>query len=101
MAIEVVIFQLQSTVTRADFLQAVEDTTTLLKTQEGFLGRTVSQDENGQWLDILSWKSIKDAKAATSLFQTEPAGKRFSSYLDLQHIQVFYTEVAAEATGQA
>lgn len=96
MAIEVVIFRLQPTVTRADFLAAVDETTALLKTQNGFISRTVSLAESGEWLDILSWKSIEAAKAATIVFQTEPAGKRFSDYLDPQQIQVFYTESVVE-----
>jgi hypothetical protein len=92
MAIEVVIFRLQSAVTRADFLAAVEETTALLKTQDGFIRRTMSLAESGEWLDILSWKSVEAAKAATTLFQTDPAGKRFSECLDPQQIQVFFTE---------
>ena len=100
MAIEVVLLRLLPTVTRADFLAAVDETTALLKTQDGFLRRAVSQAESGEWLDILSWESIDAAKAATAVFQTDPAGKRFSDYLDLQHIQVFYTEVVAEAAGR-
>ena len=92
MAIEVVIFHLHPTVTRADFLEAVDETTALLKTQDGFISRTVSFAESGEWLDILSWESIEAAKTAATVFQTDPAGKRFSDYLDLQQIQVFYTE---------
>src|ERR1700730_14713894 len=101
MAIEVVIFHVQPTVTRADFLAAVAETTALLKTQDGFISRTVSLAESGEWLDILSWESIEAAKAATAVFQTDPAGKRFSGYLDIQHIQVFYTESVVEVTGRA
>jgi hypothetical protein len=101
MAIEVVIFRLQPTVTRADFLAVVDETTALLKTQDGFRSRTVSQAESGEWLDILSWESVEAAKAAATVFQTDPAGKRFSEFLDPQQIQVFYTEVVAEVTGQA
>jgi hypothetical protein len=101
MAIEVVIFQVRPTVARADFLQAVEETTALLKTQEGFLSRTVSQAESGEWLDILSWESIDAAKSAAAVFQTDPAGKRLSDYLNGEHFQVFYTNVVAEGTGRA
>lgn len=101
MAIEVVIFQIRPTVARADFLQVVEETTALLKTQEGFLSRTVSQAESGEWFDILSWESIEAAKAAVAVFQTDPAGKRFSDYLDGEHFQVFFTDVIANSAGRA
>ncbi|QBD75407.1 hypothetical protein EPA93_05075 [Ktedonosporobacter rubrisoli] len=98
MAIEIVIFRLQEEVTRADFLAAVDETTALLKTQTGFLSRTVSQAESGEWIDILTWESIEAAKAAAAVFQTDAAGKRFSAYLDPQLIQVFYTEAVVEAS---
>jgi hypothetical protein len=32
----------------------------------------MSLAESGEWLDILSWKSVEAAKAATTLFQAEP-----------------------------
>jgi hypothetical protein len=101
MAIEIVIFRLQQGVMRADFLASVDETTALLNAQDGFLSRTVSQAESGEWLDILSWKSIAAAKAATAVFQTDPAGKRFSDYLDPQQIQVFYTESIVETLERA
>ncbi|HEX6483313.1 MAG TPA: hypothetical protein VF043_31090 [Ktedonobacteraceae bacterium] len=100
MAIEVVIFRLQPTVTRADFLAAVDETTALLKTQSEFVSRTVSVAENGEWLDILTWESVEAAKAATTAFQANPVGKRFSGYLNLQHIQVFYTESVVAVRGR-
>jgi hypothetical protein len=64
----------------------------LLKTQAGFVNRTIGQAESGEWLDLLFWESVEAAKAATAVFQTDPAGKRFSDYLDPQSIQVFYLE---------
>ncbi|WP_201391774.1 antibiotic biosynthesis monooxygenase [Ktedonobacter sp. SOSP1-85] len=95
MAIEVVIFHVLPDVARGDFLAAVAETTALLQTQGGFLSRTVSQAESGEWLDILDWASVEAAKKAVSVFQSDPAGQRFSSYMDPQHIQVFYTETVA------
>jgi hypothetical protein len=94
MAVEIVIFRLQPTVTSADFLAAVDETTALLKTQDGFISRMVGQAESGEWLDILYWHSIEAAKKAVAAFQADPAGKRFSEYMDPQQIQVFYAETA-------
>lgn len=101
MAIKVVLFHVQPALTRDVFLAAVAETTALLKTQDGFFSRTVSLAESGEWLDILYWESIEAAKAAAAVFQTDPAGKRFSDYLDLQRIQVFYTEAVVEIPRRA
>lgn len=95
MATEVVIFRLQPAATETDFLAAVDETTALLKTQPGFISRTIGKAESGEWLDILYWETIEAAKNAAEVFQTDPAGKRFSDYLDPQHIQVFYLEAMA------
>jgi hypothetical protein len=94
MAIEVVIFHLQPTITREDFLAAAAETTALLKTQAGFISRNVGQAEGGEWLDILYWDSVADAKNATSLFQTEATGKRFADMIKPDSFQVFYIENA-------
>ena len=96
MASEIVVFRLQPTITQADFLKAVDETTDLLKTQHGFISRNVSLTDSGEWLDILSWESIEDAKAAVTIFQTEPAGKHFSEYMDPHQIQVFYAKTVVE-----
>ncbi len=98
MAIEVVIFRVQPSVSYADLLAAIEETTALLKTQGGFRSRTVSKAESGEWLDILSWESIEADKSVPAVFQTDPAGKRFSDPLDLPQIQVFYTASVVEET---
>ena len=92
MAIEIVIFNLLSDVASEDFQAAVDETTTILETQAGFISRTVGQSEGGEWLDILYWDSVADAKKASTVFQTEEAGKRFSAYLDLQTIKVYFLE---------
>ena len=92
MAIEIVVFQLKPELTANDFQTAVDETAALLETQVGFISRTVGRSEGGEWLDILYWDSVEDAKKAASVFQTEAAGQRFSSYLDLQKIQVYYLE---------
>src|SRR5689334_7511756 len=92
MAIEIVIFQLKPDVAAEDFQTAVDETTALLKVQAGFISRTVGKSESGEWLDILYWDAVDAAKKAASVFQTEAAGQRFSSYLDLQKIQVYYLE---------
>jgi hypothetical protein len=92
MAVEIVIFHLQPDVTNEDFQASVDATTTLLETQSGFISRTVGQSESGEWLDILYWDSVESAKKASAVFQTDPAGQRFSEYLNPQGIQVFYLE---------
>jgi hypothetical protein len=92
MALEVAIYRLQPTVTHADFLAASDEITALLKTQEGFVNRTIGQAEGGEWLDILTWKSVEAAKAALAAFQNDPVGRRFLGYLDPQQIQIFYLE---------
>ncbi|MEP6987549.1 MAG: hypothetical protein ABI970_18230 [Chloroflexota bacterium] len=92
MAIEVVVFHVQPDVTSENLQAAIDATTALLQSQTGFKTRTIGKAESGEWLDIIHWDSVESAKKAMTAFQSDEAGQRFSSYLDLSTIQVYYLE---------
>jgi heme-degrading monooxygenase HmoA len=92
MVIEVVVFRLQSPALTQDFLVAIEETTAMLKNQPGFLSRSIGQSEGEEWVDILYWESVEDAKSSVTSFQNESAGKHFSECIDPTHFQVFFTK---------
>jgi len=92
MAIEIVVFHLEPDVVPKKFQAAIDETTALLKTQTGFMSRTIGQSESGEWLDILYWESVESAKKAMTIFQTDKAGQSFSASLDLKTIKVYFLE---------
>jgi hypothetical protein len=50
--------------------------------QPGFVARESAAGENGEWLVVVHWKSIKDAEASMASFKTAPAAQAFMSKVD-------------------
>ncbi len=62
--IEIVQFRLAEGVSREDFLAAAAATMPVLCATEGFIGRTLSEGEDGAWTDHVKWTSPDTAQAA-------------------------------------
>jgi hypothetical protein len=62
--IEFVQFRLVEGMSRDDFLAAAAATMPVLCATEGFIGRTLSEGEDGTWTDHVKWTSLEMAQAA-------------------------------------
>ncbi len=62
--IEIVQFRLAEGVTRNDFVAAAVNTMPALCEIEGFIGRTLSEGEDGTWTDHVKWTDSASAQAA-------------------------------------
>ncbi len=82
--IEIATFKLAPGVAAADFKpldRAVE--IEHVRRQPGFLSRESAAGDNGEWLVIVHWNSVKDAEASMASFTTAPAAQAFMSKLDV------------------
>ncbi len=71
---EVVLFTAAKGVTVEQMESAAEAILPTLEKQPGFLERELSFDaEKKTWLDIVTWASMKDAKAAFEAITTKPS----------------------------
>ena len=50
--------------------------------QPGFISRESAAGDNGEWLVVVHWKSVKDADASMANFATAPAAQAFMAKLD-------------------
>lgn len=78
--IEIAKFKLAAGVTAAEFKpldRAVE--IQHVRKQPGFISRESAAGDNGEWLVIVHWKSVKDAEASMASFATAPAAQAFMS----------------------
>jgi hypothetical protein len=88
---EIVSFKLASGVTDDAFLAAADNMEkTYLCNVRGFIGRTLSKDEEGNWIDHLEWASLKDAMAAMTGSAAEKSAAPFlqaivSDSVNLKH----------------
>lgn len=62
--IEIVQFRLAEGVSRDDFVASAAATMSALCATEGFIGRTLSEGEDGTWTDHVKWTSPELAQAA-------------------------------------
>jgi hypothetical protein len=69
--IELVRFRLQPGKTAADWLKANEKINAWIKAQPGFRFRSLSETEEGEWLDVVYWESPEAAKTANEKFAAE------------------------------
>jgi hypothetical protein len=68
--------------------------------QEGFLYRSVSQDEHQTWFDVVYWKTMEDAQAAGEAFMQNPAGQILASLIDNNSMQMRHMLADAQAYPQ-
>lgn len=69
--IELVRFRLQQGKTSADWLNANEKINEWIKVQPGFRFRSLSETEDGEWIDMVYWENLAAAKAAGAKFHDE------------------------------
>lgn len=69
--IELVRFRLRQGRTAAEWLDVNEMINEWLRTQSGFRMRSLSETEDGEWIDILCWESVEAAEAASERFGDE------------------------------
>lgn len=62
--IEIVQFRLADGVNRQDFVVAAANTLPALCATEGFIGRVLSEGEDGTWMDHVRWSNAEAAQAA-------------------------------------
>jgi len=70
--IENVRFRLNAGITPEAFLEANTAVEAWLASQSGFVSRSLSQGEDGEWLDHVEWATMAAAKAADAAMMQEP-----------------------------
>ncbi len=71
--IELVRFRLQAGKTSADWLKANEKINDWIKVQPGFRFRSLSETDDGEWIDMVYWESLDAARASGAKFVEEMA----------------------------
>ncbi len=93
--IENVRFRLEDGVTTEAFLAANKAVDSWLATLDGFVTRSLSEGEDGVWLDHVEWTDMAAAKAASEAMMTvealAPFGKSIAAEgLEMRHHMLRY-----------
>ncbi|MCK6264605.1 hypothetical protein KP803_15095 [Vibrio sp. ZSDE26] len=87
--IEMVSFNLLSTSSEQEFIQASEKSQAFVSSLPGFLYRSLSHnEESGHWTDTVYWKSMEEAKSAGEQFMNCPDCQPLMSLIDPESVDM-------------
>lgn len=89
--VEIVRFQLNEGVSEDAFVKAAEASNAFATKQAGFISRSLSKTEDGEWVDHIVWASMDDAAAAGKAFPGDPTTQDLMAAIkpgsvDMQHL---------------
>ena len=102
--LELVVFKLKQGVTREEFLATNDALSSWAKQQSGFISREQAYDAQGdRWIDLIWWKTIEDAHAASEAAMTSASCAPMFALIDDQaplmiHADPVIAPVHADAT---
>lgn len=89
--IELVRFRLKKDKTAADWLKANEKINDWIKLQPGFRFRSLSETEDGEWLDVVYWENLEAAQTAGTKFGEE-MGPNCEPLIDMTSVIVSHSK---------
>ena len=92
MIVEIIRYKLHKEVKLDDFLKAAEKMAPNLKNQPGLIDWQLYKEENGDWLEILHWNSVEEAKTAATRVLKLDSVKDFIKFIDEQTTENAYFE---------
>ena len=91
--VELVHFTLEKGVTKEDFLTTNPEMMAFLSEQEGMLYRSLCQQEDGSFIDIVYWEDMDKAKAGQKAFYESAICKTFGQYIDANSVKLEHVKV--------
>ena len=88
--IEVVMFRAQPGVSDAQILEAADVLQRDVEEFGGYISRRLLKSEDGQWLDIVDWTSLDEARQAGEAIMQRPSAQRFDALVDAESVKVFH-----------
>ncbi|MCE7986584.1 MAG: hypothetical protein DYG89_35880 [Caldilinea sp. CFX5] len=90
--LEVVLFRAKAGVSDEQVLQGSAQIQPWLAGAAGYLKREVSKNEDGQWVDIVHWRSLDEAQQAAEQLMAEPTAAAFMSMIDPESITMLHVQ---------
>lgn len=90
--VEVVLFRLNPGVDETEFLAASAGVELFLRGTGGFIQRELLQNEEGQWVDVVHWRSQAEAYAAAEKIMSDPRGQKFGAFIDPSSITMLHLQ---------
>jgi heme-degrading monooxygenase HmoA len=88
--LEVVLFKTVKGTDEGAFLEAADAMMPELRLLRGFTRRELLRDKDGQWMDVVSWKSLQEAEEAMKKVMSHPACLKFFKMIDESSIKMMH-----------
>jgi hypothetical protein len=89
--IEFVLYRLKAGVEEAQYLEASDGITNALRTLPGFLSRRLmTAVEDGQWAEVVEWRSMEEAMHAAEIFPTLPEIAPAIELVDMSNVTMLH-----------
>ena len=98
--IEMVSYKLKPGVSKQDLAATQDQVNRFLQTLEGFMYRSVAENDSGVLYDVVYWQDMASAKAADEAFMSHAAGKALMEIADEQSVSMSHMTVLSQAQGE-
>lgn len=89
-AIELVIFEARPEFNQQEVKSSLELVNSILTSYKGFISRRLARNEDGQWMDLVLWESMEDAKAAADDIMKQKIAQEAFSVIDEQTMEFYH-----------
>ena len=90
LTVELVTFKLIEGADEAAFLAAADAVMADIRRRSGYVNRELLKGDDGQWIDVVHWRSREDALAAAELFNSLPTAQAFGSFPDFTSLTMLH-----------
>ena len=100
--VEIGIFKVIAGTTDAQVLSASAELGAKLREMPGFIDRELSKSADGEWLDILHWRTMAEAQTAGEQVMTWPCATAFMAMLDMSTLKLsHYSQMTVTSHSRA
>jgi hypothetical protein len=89
---EIHIARLKAGVAESAFLQAAEAIMPDVVAMDGFVRREFLKSTDGQWVEMITWRSMADAERAAKALEALPSIQAMSDMVDLTAVTMLFAE---------
>jgi hypothetical protein len=88
LTVEIVLFKLNPGVDDAAFIRAAQATQPDLEHLPGYVRRELLKGADGQWIDMVHWRSLAEAQQAAAMAMQFPSFQPFVGMIDASTMQL-------------
>ena len=92
---EVVSYELNSDATVEQAVEANKKSLAFAAEQPGFIKRSVTANDNGQWMDIVEWDKVASVEAASAKFMDDERNHALLAVIDQKTLKMQHLDVMA------